>query len=255
VDRECQELFRAALTGPTLTCNIGFLTAVARTLLQVKLFLLFRNEHWGCAMAGSKILCIDDEEMGLLVRKLILESEGFEVATAADGKSGLQLFNDGRFDLVLLDHSMPGMNGGEVAQQMRQRSPNIPIILLSAYVTLPEEHVSIVDAYITKGDSTDQLLSTIRRLIATDARFKDSRPGVALVVRDNGAGISKTDLPKLFRPFFTIKEKAARVLAYGLFTESSRRSAATSKWSAKPMEIIAAPPSKCSFQNWLPTPP
>lgn len=57
-------------------------------------------------MAGSKILCIDDEEMGLLVRKLILESEGFEVAIAADGKSGLQLFNNERFDLVLLDHSM-----------------------------------------------------------------------------------------------------------------------------------------------------
>jgi len=117
-------------------------------------------------MASGKILCIDDEEMGLLVRKLILESEGFEVAIAADGKSGLRLFNDGRFDLVILDHSMPGMNGGEVAQQMRQRSPHVPIILLSAYVTLPEEHVSIVDAYITKGESTETLLRTITELIA-----------------------------------------------------------------------------------------
>jgi len=42
-------------------------------------------------------------------------------------------------------------------------------------------------------------------VVVEDARFKDSRPGVALVVRDNGSGISKTDLPKLFRPFFTTK--------------------------------------------------
>jgi len=117
-------------------------------------------------MGKAKILCIDDEEIGLLVRKLILESEGFEVAVAMDGKGGLQLFNDGKFDLVLLDHSMPGMNGGEVAQQMRLQSPQVPIILLSAYVTLPEEHVSIVDAYITKGESTETLLRTITELIA-----------------------------------------------------------------------------------------
>jgi CheY-like chemotaxis protein len=121
-------------------------------------------------MGKAKILCIDDEEIGLLVRKLILESEGFEVAVAMDGKGGLQLFKDGKFDLVLLDHSMPGMNGGEVAQQMRLQSPQVPIILLSAYVTLPEEHVSIVDAYVTKGESTDVLLSTIRRLIGGAGR-------------------------------------------------------------------------------------
>jgi CheY-like chemotaxis protein len=116
-------------------------------------------------MGKPKILCIDDEETGLLVRKLILEAEGFEVAIATDGRRGLELFAGSRFDLVLLDHSMPGMSGGEVAQHLRQQRPQIPIILLSAYVTLPDEHVQLVDAYITKGESTDKLLHTIRRLI------------------------------------------------------------------------------------------
>lgn len=115
-------------------------------------------------MQKTRVLCIDDEQTGLLVRKMILESEGFEVATAADGKAGLELFTQGGIDLVLLDHSMPGMNGGEVAQEMRRIRPEIPIVFLSAYVTLPDEHMEFVDAYITKGESTDKLLATIRRL-------------------------------------------------------------------------------------------
>lgn len=116
-------------------------------------------------MGPARILCIDDEELGLQVRKLLLESQGFEVATATDGHSGLDLFNSGEFDLVVLDHSMPGMNGGEVARELRRVKPTTPIILLSAYVTLPEEHVALVDGYVTKGDSTESLLAMIDKLV------------------------------------------------------------------------------------------
>jgi CheY-like chemotaxis protein len=121
-------------------------------------------------MRPGRILCIDDEELGLLVRKLTLEAEGYEVAIASDGPTGLEMFSSQAFDLVLLDHSMPGMNGGQVAEQMREHNPDVPIVLLSAYVTLPEEHVALVDAYITKGDSTDLLLTTIRQLIEKSKR-------------------------------------------------------------------------------------
>lgn len=117
-------------------------------------------------MRSGRILCIDDEEMGLLVRKMMLEAEGFQVSAASSGESGLQIFADSEFDLVVLDHSMPGMNGGEVARRIRECRKEVPIILLSAYVTLPEEHVALVDAYLTKGESTENLLATIRRLLA-----------------------------------------------------------------------------------------
>jgi CheY-like chemotaxis protein len=118
-------------------------------------------------MARGKILCIDDDELGLRVRKLTLESEGFQVATADNGKNGLELMAAAPFDIVLLDHSMPGMNGGEVARHIRSLYPATPIIFLSAYVTLPEEHVRLVDAYITKGEATETLLSVIRSLMGT----------------------------------------------------------------------------------------
>jgi len=67
--------------------------------------------------------------------------------------------------LVVLDHSMPEMNGGQVAEQIRSRYPGVPIVLLSAYVALPEEDVRRVDAYITKGDSTETLLAVVGQLI------------------------------------------------------------------------------------------
>ena len=125
-------------------------------------------------MLPGRILCVDDEELGLLVRKMTLEAEGYEVTIASDGPRGLQLFSSQPFDLVLLDHSMPGMNGGQVAEKIRQRSPGTPIVLLSAYVTLPEEHIALADAYITKGESTDLLLTTIQSLIE-----KANRGGLA----------------------------------------------------------------------------
>lgn len=116
-------------------------------------------------MGGGKILCIDDDELGLQVRKMTLESEDFEVSIAADGKSGLDLLAGAAFDLVLLDHSMPGMSGGEVARQIRFRHPGLPVVFLSAYVTLPEEDLELVDGYMTKGESTESLLALIRSLI------------------------------------------------------------------------------------------
>jgi CheY-like chemotaxis protein len=123
-------------------------------------------------MSLGTVLCIDDDELGLLVRKMTLETAGFEVATATSGRKGLELLGDSDFDLVVLDHSMPEMNGGEVAEQIRSRRPGLPIVLLSAYVTLPEEDVRRVDAYITKGDSTETLLAMVSQLIANGRSAK-----------------------------------------------------------------------------------
>lgn len=120
-------------------------------------------------MRNGKILCIDDEELGLRVRKLMLESEGFEVAVASDGRSALEICGKLEFDLVLLDYSMPGMNGGEVARAIRRLTPKTPILLLSAYLTLPEECIQIVDGHVTKGESTKALWALIGKLIGRKA--------------------------------------------------------------------------------------
>ena len=80
---------------------------------------------------GSKtVLCVDDEKVGLRVRKIMLESHGFKVLTASSGLQGLSLFDENEIHLVVLDYYMPGLNGGEVAAEMRRRRPQVPIIFL-----------------------------------------------------------------------------------------------------------------------------
>ena len=111
------------------------------------------------------VLCVDDELIGLQVRKILLERAGYRVLTALDGPLGLEVFEKEPVDVVILDYSMPGMHGGEVATRMRQLKPEVPILLLSAYVGLPAEVTSLVDLYMTKGEGADLLLTKIDSLL------------------------------------------------------------------------------------------
>lgn len=111
------------------------------------------------------ILCIDDEVLGLEIRKVVLEREGYVVYTAPDGPSGIRLFREHAVDAVVLDYAMPGMNGGAVATALREIHPTVPILLLSAYLTLPEEVQHLVTHIANKGDGALALLGNVRRLL------------------------------------------------------------------------------------------
>ena len=115
------------------------------------------------------VLCVDDDVVGLRVRKILLERAGYRVLTAPDGRSGLELFATQPIDAVILDYSMPGMHGGQVAEKMRQAKPGIPILLLSAYVGLPDEVSSLVDVYMTKGEGAPALLDKLSNLLSVPA--------------------------------------------------------------------------------------
>jgi CheY-like chemotaxis protein len=114
--------------------------------------------------AGHLVLCIDDEHVGLQVRRLLLERSGYKVLTARDGETGLQIFRDQPVDAVVLDYAMPGMHGGEVAAAMRAAKPEVPILLLSAYVGLPADVTRVVDVYMTKGEGAPALLDKLDSL-------------------------------------------------------------------------------------------
>lgn len=118
----------------------------------------------------ATLLCIDDEPTALKVRQMMLEILGYVVLTARDGHEGLQMFSSQAVDAVLLDYAMPGLDGGQVATSMRQLKPEVPIIMLSAYVDLPEEALRAVDAFVTKGDSTETLLSQIQSCLEQRGR-------------------------------------------------------------------------------------
>ena len=117
------------------------------------------------AQESHLVLCVDDELVGLRVRKILLERAGYRVLTALDGAAGLDIFANEPVEAVILDYSMPGMHGGEVAARMRQVKPGIPILLLSAYIGLPAEVTSLVDLYMTKGEGAPILLKKLGSLL------------------------------------------------------------------------------------------
>jgi CheY-like chemotaxis protein len=120
---------------------------------------------WMKSLGPKTVLCVDDEAIGLRVRKILLEGHGFKVLTASSGQQGLTIFDENKVDLVVLDYYMPGMNGGDVAAEMRRRRPAVPIIFLSAYFSLPPAALEFANAFITKGDPPDVLIEKIEQLM------------------------------------------------------------------------------------------
>jgi CheY-like chemotaxis protein len=113
----------------------------------------------------STILCIDDEALGLQIRKAVLERAGYRVLTALDGQSGISLFRSHPIDAVVLDFYMPEMDGGKVAAIMRDERPQIPILLLSAYINLPSETTSLADLTLLKGGEPSEFLARIGQML------------------------------------------------------------------------------------------
>jgi CheY-like chemotaxis protein len=118
-------------------------------------------------VSGPTILCIDDEALGLEIRRAVLERSGYRVLTAVDGPTGLSLFRGNAIDGVVLDYYMPEMDGGAVAEAMRQERPEVPIMLLSAYINLPAEVVALADVTLLKGEGPQELLEKLRSMIGS----------------------------------------------------------------------------------------
>jgi CheY-like chemotaxis protein len=125
----------------------------------------------------STILCIDDEALGLEIRKAVLERAGYQVLTAVDGLTGLSLFRGNAIDGVVLDYYMPEMNGGAVAEAMRRERPEIPIMLLSAYINLPTEVVQLANVTVLKGEGPRELLEKLRAMLHSAGTSGAVEPG------------------------------------------------------------------------------
>jgi len=115
----------------------------------------------------KKILVVDDEESIHLLYKEEFEEEGYEVISAINGEEALELFDKVEPDLVILDINMPGMDGIEVLRKMKEKRPDIPVILSSAYPEYKQDLASWAsDDYIVKSFNLDELKESVRRHIS-----------------------------------------------------------------------------------------
>ena len=110
------------------------------------------------------ILAVDDDEEMLRMLSRILELEGYDVAIAANGRSALTILEECEPDLVILDIIMPGLDGFQVLNLIRQRS-DVPVIMLTARCEVTSLRDAVVlgaDDYVRKPFYTRELLARIR---------------------------------------------------------------------------------------------
>jgi two-component system response regulator CpxR len=111
------------------------------------------------------ILCVDDNEQSLSIRKVLLETRGYRVLACNSGELALEAFRRGGVDLVLTDLLMPGVDGSRLISEIKQLSPQTPAVLISGRIKVYERE-TLADLFLPKGMyEPAELLERIRVLL------------------------------------------------------------------------------------------
>ncbi|MGE4579750.1 MAG: response regulator transcription factor [Desulfuromonadales bacterium] len=130
-------------------------------------------------MPQARILLVEDEPS--LARGLLfnLEAEGYAVTHADSGEKALDAFDRESFSLLVLDLSLPGIDGLEVCRQIREKSPRLPILILTARSQERDRVKGLAagaDDYLTKPFSLDEFLLRIKGMLRRSGWYKEELP-------------------------------------------------------------------------------
>lgn len=114
----------------------------------------------------GKILLVEDDAHQATLYQMELEAEGYEVVVAKGGREAIDAVKESDPDLVVMDISMPGMDGIEAMCRILSQHHKLPVILNTAYASYKDNFMSwSADAYVIKSSDLTELKETIRRLL------------------------------------------------------------------------------------------
>ncbi|NUQ82717.1 MAG: response regulator transcription factor [Bacteroidetes bacterium] len=131
----------------------------------------------------NRILLVEDEKSLATTLQYNLEAEGYTVTLCGTGLKALEAFNEGRYDLVILDIMLPGISGFDVLESIRVKDETTPVLVLSARYQDPDRIRGLksgADDYMTKPFNLEELLLRVARLIRRTA----AKPDVAKFLTD-----------------------------------------------------------------------
>jgi CheY-like chemotaxis protein len=156
------------------------------------------------------LLCVDDIGPALSLRKLMLQSNGFEVLTAHDAAEALMLFGCKAIEIVVADHLLGHEDGITLAGEFKRLRPGVPVVMLSG--SEPESFTNL-DAFIEKGEPIATVVAGLRGLLAQEtlllvgehasevSAFSGKlKAHLTLLTLEADSGISAAHLAKLYRP-------------------------------------------------------
>ena len=115
---------------------------------------------------AHRILVVDDEALIRLLYERELGSIGYEVTTAASGNAAIEMVTEDQFDLAVLDIEMPGLDGLETLNRLRQVAPQMAVILNTAYAIYKADFQTwLADAYVVKSSDLQTLVDQIQKVL------------------------------------------------------------------------------------------
>ncbi len=126
---------------------------------------------------NNKILLVEDEDSLAAGLEFNLEAEGYRVARAENGRKALELLQKKDIDLVILDIMLPFLNGFEVLEKIREKSPALPVLLLSARTAQQDKIKGLsmgADDYLTKPFHLEELLLRVEGMLRRNAWYRES---------------------------------------------------------------------------------
>jgi DNA-binding response OmpR family regulator len=133
-------------------------------------------------LKGSTILLVEDEESLAIGLRYNLEEEGYKVNWVDNGKKALEVVEKSQFDLVILDVMLPYLDGFEVTKEIRSRTPQMPILMLTARTRIDDKLKGLelgVDDYMTKPFNLEELLLRLKGMLKRKLWYQnasDSEP-------------------------------------------------------------------------------
>jgi len=122
-----------------------------------------RGKERAAPSAQRTVLFVDDEPSILNMRRIIFETLGYSVLTAISGEQALEVLELHSVDAVVLDYLMPGMDGEETARCIRKLRGDVPIILSTGCLNLPQHALKVVTAAVEKGAGPEALIQALEQ--------------------------------------------------------------------------------------------
>ncbi len=155
-------------------------------------------------MAGEKILVVDDEDIIRDLCNHILSAEGYQVTVASNGTTALEEFGRTDMDLMISDIKMPGMDGLELFERVKQLNPDIVTVFITGHGTLDTAIESLmrgVDGFVLKPFTQEELLGTVDRAVTRSRLQKENIRLKALIplFEISKLLVTEIDLAHLFK--------------------------------------------------------
>lgn len=117
--------------------------------------------------ARHRLLLIDDDPVGLMARQALLESQGYDVVTSATAAHAFEILRDTQVDLVISDHFLRHTTGGQLADRIKELSPNVPVLVVSGAFQneLPPDSLRAADRFLSKAEGPDALLQAVESMV------------------------------------------------------------------------------------------